>query len=335
MVTMSDVARAAGVSVMTVSNVINGHRHVSEETRRKVTEAIDRLGYRMNLAARSLRSGVTGVIGLAVPDLDQPYYGQLAALLIAEARRRGYRVVVERTGASLEGEAEALAHSRLRLYDGLIIATVEVGDAEAGALFADYPVVTLGERISTAAAVDHVGMANYEGAREATRHLLEIGCRRVASVGGRTDGTPGAATLRTSGYLAALGEADLAVDQRLVVPCPFTREGGTAAVRRLVEDDVPFDGVMCMTDTLAVGVLRALADLGIAVPGRVPVIGFDDVPEAAFAVPSLSTVAPGHAEMVNAALDMLVERVRGTRPEGVHRQFTGPHRLVVRESTRR
>ncbi|MDT0269690.1 LacI family DNA-binding transcriptional regulator [Streptomyces sp. DSM 44915] len=334
MVTMSDVAKAAGVSVMTVSNVINGHRYVSDETRRKVTEAIERLGYRMNLAARNLRSGNTGVIGLAVPDLDQPYYGQLAALLVAEARRRGYRVAIEQTGASREGEAEALVHSRLRMYDGLIIATVEVGDAEAGALFADFPVVALGERISTAS-VDHVGMANYEGARAATRHLLEVGCRRIASVGGRTDGAPGAATLRTSGYLAALREAGIDADERLVLPCAFVSEAGAAAVRRLAADGVPFDGVMCMTDTIAMGVLRGLADLGIGVPAEVAVIGFDDISQATFTVPALSTVAPGHVEMVNAALDMLVERVKGTRPEGVNRQFTGPHRLVVRESTRR
>ncbi|GAA3887506.1 LacI family DNA-binding transcriptional regulator [Streptomyces sedi] len=334
MVTMSDVARAAGVSAMTVSNVINGHPHVSEETRRRVAEAVDRLGYRMNYAARHLRSGTTGVIGLAVPGIDQPYYGHLAALVIAGARRLGYRVAVEQTGASREGETEALAHSRLRTYDGLIMATVELGEEDGGALFADFPVVTLGERFR-GAHVDHVGMANFEGAGDATRHLLERGCRRIAVIGGRAEGESGAATLRTAGHLAALADAGVARDDALLAGCAFTTAGGAEAVRRLRDGGVPFDGALCLTDSLALGVVRGLRDAGLSVPGDVLVVGFDDIPGAAYAVPSLTTVAPGHAEMVAAALEMLTERIAGRRPAGEVRSFTGPHRLVVRESTTR
>ncbi|WP_107080222.1 LacI family DNA-binding transcriptional regulator [Streptomyces sp. NBRC 109706] len=334
MVTMSDVAKAAGVSSMTVSNVLNNHPHVSEATRRRVTEAVDRLGYRMNLAARNLRSGTTGVIGLAVPDIDKPYCGQLAALVIAEAGRRGYRVAVEQTGASREGEAQALANSRLRMYDGLILATVELGDEDADALSADFPVVTLGERFSEAD-VDHVGMANFDGAREATLHLLERGCRRVAAIGGRTEGETGAATLRTGGYLAALDEAGVPREDALLVGCAFTTAAGAEAVRQLHADGVAFDGAMCLTDSVALGVLRGLADVGLAVPGDVLVTGFDDIPQAAYTVPSLTTVAPGHTEMVTAALEMLTERMGDKRGEREARNFTGPHRLVVRESTTR
>ncbi|WP_226961943.1 MULTISPECIES: LacI family DNA-binding transcriptional regulator [Streptomyces] len=332
MVTMSDVAKAAGVSAMTVSNVLNGHPHVSEETRRRVTEAVERLGYRMNVAARNLRSGTTGVIGLAIPDIDQPYYGRLASLVIAEAARRGYRVAVEQTGASREGEAQAVANSRLRTYDGLIIATVELGDEDAAAVFAGFPVVALGERISEAS-VDHVGMANFEGTRDATLHLVERGCRRIAAIGGRIEGETGAATLRTAGYLAALDEAGLPRDDALLVPCPFNLAGGVAAVRQLAADGVPFDGLMCLTDSMALGALRGLADLGRSAPGDALVTGFDDVPQAAYAVPSLTTVAPGHAEMVTTALELLTERMAGRRAEDEARNVTGPHRLIIREST--
>ncbi|MDT0446223.1 LacI family DNA-binding transcriptional regulator [Streptomyces johnsoniae] len=334
MVTMSEVAKAAGVSAMTVSNVINGHPYVSDETRLKVTEAIGRLGYRVNVAARNLRAGSTGVIGLAVPDIDQPYCAELAGLVIAEAGRRGYQVAVEQTGASREGEINALAQSRLRMYDGLIISTVRLGDADAPTFPTDFPVVALGERIH-GGAVDHVSMANFEGAGDVTRHLVERGCRRIAVFGGRTHGEEGAATLRTAGHLAALREAGVEPRDELLVPCVFATEAGAAAVRQLTGAGVAFDAAMCLTDSLAVGVLRGLADRGLTVPGDVLVTGFDDIGLAAYTVPSLTTVAPGHTEMVAAAFDMLLARLLAPRREGRAREFTGPHRLVVRESTTR
>ncbi len=334
MVTMSDVAKAAGVSPMTVSNVINGHPYVSDETRHRVTEAIDRLGYRVNVAARNLRAGSTGVIGLALPDIDQPYCAQLAALVVAQAGRSGYRVTIEQTGASREGEVNALVQSRLRMYDGLIISTVELGDADAPTFPTDFPVVALGERIR-GRAIDHVSMANVEGARDVTRHLIERGCRRIAVIGGRTHGQEGASTLRTTGYLAALREAGLEERDDLLVPCGFSMAAGAAAARDLVTSGPPFDAVLCLTDSIALGVLRGLADQGLAVPDDVLVTGFDDIGQAAYAVPSLTTVAPGHQEMVAAALDMLLARIRNPRRKAGGGAFVGPHRLVVRESTAR
>ncbi|UCM91849.1 LacI family DNA-binding transcriptional regulator [Streptomyces marincola] len=330
---MSEVAKAAGVSVMTVSNVVNGHRYVSEATRDRVLDAIDRLGYRVNVAARSLRSGSTGVIGLAVPDIEKPYFGQLAALIIDRAGALGYQVVVEQTGATRENELGALAHSRLRRYDGLILSTVRLGDEDADQLRSDLPVVVLGERLTAQGSVDRVAMANVEGAREATHHLIERGCRRVAALGAEPGSRPGAGALRAAGYRQALDEAGLPWRAELQVRCGFSMADGAAAVRVLLASGTPFDGVVCFTDTIAIGALRALADHGLAVPDDVLVAGFDDVEQAAYTVPSLTSVAPGHAEMVDAALRMLTERIAGRRDADAHEEFTGPHRLVVRQST--
>lgn len=332
-VTMSEVAKAAGVSVMTVSNVVNGHRYVSEATRERVLEAIDRLGYRVNVAARNLRSGSTGIIGLAVPDIDAPYFGQLAALLTRRATRLGYQIVVEQTGATRESELSALTHSRLRMYDGLIISTVGLGNEDAEQLRSEFPVVALGERITGAGALDHVAMANVAGAEAATRHLIERGCRRIAVLGGTLDAGVNAGSLRTEGYRRALAEAGLPWRPELVLERAYTLAGGAEGVRALVGAGLAFDGLVCMTDTLALGALRALADHGRSVPGDVRVIGFDDIEQAAYSVPSLSTVAPGHSEMADAALRLLTERIAGRRDEGAFEEFVGPHRLVVREST--
>ncbi|MDT0345054.1 LacI family DNA-binding transcriptional regulator [Streptomyces litchfieldiae] len=333
MVTMSEVAKAAGVSVMTVSNVINGHRYVSDATRDRVLAAVDRLGYRVNVAARSLRSGSTGIIGLAVPDIDTPYFGQLASLLIERAARLGYQVVVEQTGATRENELGALAHSRVRRYDGLILSTVELGDEDADQLRSDLPVVALGERLSGGHAVDHVAMANVEGARDATRHLIERGCRRIAAFGAQPGPEVNANSLRTAGYHEALTDAGLDPSPELAVPCAFSMAGGAAAARSLLAGGIPFDGAVCFTDTVAIGALRALADHGVAVPDEVKVIGFDDVEQGRYTVPSLSTIAPGHSEMVDAALRMLGDRIAGRRGEDEHEMFTGPHQLVIRQST--
>jgi DNA-binding LacI/PurR family transcriptional regulator len=164
---MADVARFAGVSTMTVSNVINGRPRVGPETRDRVLAAIGELGYQVNLAARHLRAGRTGVGGVALPQLERPYFGQLAARLADRFEAHGLRIVTERTGASREGELDAVAFSRLRMYDGLILSVVDIDPAELSQLRTDAPVVMIGERAQPSR-FDHVMMDNVDGARQAT-----------------------------------------------------------------------------------------------------------------------------------------------------------------------
>ncbi|MFI6253357.1 LacI family DNA-binding transcriptional regulator [Streptomyces sp. NPDC051016] len=333
MATIQDVAKAAGVSAMTVSNVINGHPNVRPATRDRVLAAITRLDYRVNVAARNLRKGRTGTIGLAVPEINRPYYGRLAASIIAAAARHGLRVSIEQTGARRESELAALSLSRNRLYDGLILATVGMGPADAEALEVDHPVVILGERIF-GGPVDHVAMPNEAASEAATRHLVERGCRRVAIVCGRLGGDADVSTLRHTGYLRALAAAGLPADPELVVTAEsLTMQGGARALRARLADGLDTDGVFCVTDSVAMGVLRALADAGIRVPEQVRVIGFDNVDESAYLVPSLSTVDPDHDLMAERAVALLAARIDGAGPAPERKEFTGPFRLVVREST--
>ncbi|MFI8535572.1 LacI family DNA-binding transcriptional regulator [Streptomyces aquilus] len=333
MATMQDVARAAGVSAMTVSNVINGHPKVGEATREKVLEAMARLDYRVNVSARNLRKGRTGTIGLAVPEVDSPYYGRLAAAIIAAAAPLGLRVAIEQTYARRDSELEALAMSRNRLYDGLILSTVGMGPQDTEWLTMDHPVVILGERIF-GGPVDHVAMPNVEASRAATRHLVERGCRRIAFVSGTVGEEVDVSSLRHTGYRQALEEAGLPLDpelhQRLAA---FSRAEGARCARDMVERGLDFDGVFCVTDTVAMGVLRGLADAGVRVPEQVKVMGFDDVPESGFLVPSLSTVDPDHDTMAERAVRLLVRRIErtGARPEP--EEFVSRFSVVVREST--
>lgn len=318
---------------MTVSNVINDHPNVRPTTREKVLEAIARLDYRVNVAARNLRRGRTGTIGLAVPEVDRPYYGQLAAAIITEAAHHHLRVVIEQTGALREHELDALALSRNRMYDGLILSTVGLGPADTDLLKLDYPVVILGERIFEGP-VDHIAMPNVEGARAATAHLLENGCRRIALFDGNPSGEVDMSSLRFAGYRQALAEAGIDIDPDLIVHLrSFTMRTGAEAARELVRGGIEFDGLFCVTDTVAIGALRGLADLDVEVPGDVKVIGFDNIEEGEYVTPALSTVDPDHQSMARTAVQRLVRRIDGHPYDEAVKEFVGKHTIVAREST--
>ncbi|MCW6007216.1 LacI family transcriptional regulator [Micromonospora sp. CPCC 205371] len=332
MVTMGDVARLAGVSKMTVSNVVNNRGGVSEPVRRRVLEVIAESGYRLNLSARSLKSGRTGVIGLAVPEVDRPYFGMLAARVIEEAARRGFHVAIEQTRAVIAGEVEAIARSHTMQLDGLILSAVKFDPRQHHASGGTNPIVMLGER-DVGSAFDHVAMPNEDGTRAATEHLVDRGCRRIAYVTG--DGLDGANVVasRHRGYAAALAERDLEADPALLVTSAvMTLESGRTAVHRLVGAGVEFDGVVAVTDTVAQGVLRGLADRGIGAPSRVRVVGFDNIPEAEYLVPSLTTVAPDHGWMAEMAVRLVVERMR--HPDRPAAEYVAPFDVIARESTR-
>jgi DNA-binding LacI/PurR family transcriptional regulator len=330
-VTIQDVANAAGVSPMTVSNVINDHPNVRPSTREKVLEAMARLDYRVNVAARNLRKGRTGIIGLAVPEVNSPYYGRLAAGIITAAERRGLRLSIEQT-ASRENELDALSQSRNHLYDGLILTAAGMSQADAERLKVEHPVVVLGDRIF-GGPVDHVAMPNLDAARAATHHLIERGCRRIAILCGAVEEV-NTSSFRLTGYRQALEDAGLPDDPALVqqVDRLGMREGAQRA-REMVESGLDFDGVFCVTDSLAMGVLRGLADHRIRVPDRVKVIGFDNVSESEFFIPSLSTVDPDHDGMAEHAVDLLVRRIEQAGPPTRHGDFVGAFSLVIREST--
>ncbi|GAA3091254.1 DNA-binding LacI/PurR family transcriptional regulator [Kribbella aluminosa] len=331
-VTMADVARFAGVSTMTVSNVINGRPRVGPETRERVLAAIGELGYQVNLAARHLRAGRTGVIGLAVPELERPYFAQLAGRLADRFEVHDLRIVTERTGASREGELDAVAFSRLRMYDGLILSVVDIDPAELGQLRTDAPVVMIGER-ALPSRFDHVMMDNVDGARQATAHLLATGARRIAMIGGDPAGTATMPALRAEGYTIAHAEAGVPVDPELNTRCSFGLRDGYDAIRGLRDRGIGFDAVFGLTDVVAMGALRALADAGLRGPDDIQVIGFDDIDESAYLVPALSTVDPGHDVMADAITALLMAQINGNAG-GDPQELVVPAQLVVRGTTR-
>lgn len=235
--TLRDVAEAAGVSIKTVSNVVNDYPHVRAETRQRVLETIAALGYRPNVSARGLRSGRTGVIGLAVPALRENYFAELADAVIRAAERRGLAVMVQQTNGEREAELLAVSGGSRRFLDGLLFSPAQIGQADVAALAVDYPLVLLGERIF-GGPTDHVTMHNTSSARAAVDHLLQAGRRRIAVIGApdrpieHTSDEPSSAALRLRGYREALTAAGIDIAPELVRA--RERGPGRPAPKRLV-----------------------------------------------------------------------------------------------------
>jgi len=330
-VTLHDVARVAGVSIKTVSNVINDYPHIRPATKQRVEEAIAELGYTPNLTARNLRSGRTGAIALALPDLGLAYFAELAASVIAEAEASGVSVLVEQTGADPERERQLLRSPRLKLTDGLIFSPLGMGQDDAAALDVPYPMVLLGERIF-GGPTDHVTMRNVEAARAATDFLLSSGRRRIAVVGAHEGEVIGSAALRLQGYREALDAAGIAYDEDLIGYTTFWhRANGALSMRELLARGVEFDAVFGLNDTLALGAMRALQESGRHVPDDVAVVGFDGLDEAEYSIPSLTTVDPGREWIAKTAVQTLLERIAGGA-ESAPRTLLADFRILERES---
>jgi DNA-binding LacI/PurR family transcriptional regulator len=333
--TLHDVARVAGVSIKTVSNVVNNYPHVRAATRERVLSAIAELDYRPNLSARGLRSGRTGVIGLAIPELRQNYFAELADTIIRTAARHGVDVVIDQTSATREGELAVLSGERLRLTDGVLFSPERLGQEDIDLLNVGFPLVLLGERMF-GGPTDHVTMHNVESARAATEHLIGIGRRRIAVIGAHPVNQDDirSANLRIRGYREALDAAGLPHDPALVrVAAPWHRENGAAAMRSMLEEGVVFDAVFTLNDTLGHGALRALGEAHVRVPEDVAVIGFDNIDESRFSVPSLSSVEPGRDQIAQVAVDLLLERINEKGERLPPRQVLADFHIVRREST--
>jgi DNA-binding LacI/PurR family transcriptional regulator len=334
--TLHDVAHLAGVSIKTVSNVINDYPHIRVQTRERVEAAIEQLGYRPNLTARSLRSGRTDVIGLALPELSLSYFAELADSVMVAAERRGLTVLIEQTGGDRERELDVLRSPRRQLTDGLLISALGLGQDDAPLLDLPYPLVLLGERIFDGPK-DHVTMRNVEAARAATEYLLVRGHLRIAIVGAHEGEVIGSAGLRLSGYREALEAAGVPFDPRLVRYTDlWHRSNGATAMRELLASAVPFDAVFALNDTLALGAMRVLQEAGIRVPDDVAVMGFDNLDETQYSLPSLTTVDPGREEIAETAVRVLIDRIDGKDAVGLPpRELFADFSIVERESTSR
>ncbi|SHF65835.1 transcriptional regulator, LacI family [Jatrophihabitans endophyticus] len=330
-VSLKDVAALAGVSAKTVSNVVNHRPHVTARTRAAVEEAMAELGYRPNLQARGLRSGRTGLLMLAIPDLTAPYFAELAHLIISTAAEHGFTVLIEETGGEHEREVRALRGAATLLVDGTIISPLALTAADLEGKQGAAPIVLLGERL-TGVMADHVAIDNVQAARDATHHLLRRGRRRLAVIGHQDDPHAATAQLRMRGVTEALATSSDATLLPPVAVSGYTWAEGAAAVDVYLGRDPLPDALVCFNDELAIAAMRRAYELGCRVPDDLAVVGIDGVRESEFVTPTLTTITPDKAELARSALASLARRIGRADPPPV-RDVVVPHRLVVREST--
>lgn len=327
--TLRDVALLAGVSPKTASNVINDRPHVKASTRAKVEAAIQELRYRPNLTARQLKYGRSGFLNLAIPQIDWPYFAELAARLTDAATESGYVLLLDVTRAEHEAEAALMAGVQPSKVDGLIFSPLALTAEEISARSDTTPMVLLGER-AIPSDHDHVSVDSVSAARAMTEHLIDLGRERIAVIGYMS--SDGTGSVRMAGYHAALAAAGRPRRPEYEMGVSnYLRVEGKCAMQRLLALPEPPDAVFCFNDLMAVGALQACREAGVRVPQDIAVAGFDNIAETRFTSPTLTTVAPDLEALTRESLRLLLGRINGTRTEAEDVQV--PWQIVVREST--
>ena len=326
-VTISDVARTAGVSVATVSKVINGRYGVAVATSVKVQEVIDQLGYESSLVARSLRSRRTNVIGILVAEFE-PFSTEILKGTSSAIAGSGYELLAYsgggRAGSNVGWERRYLSRLSGTLIDGAILVTPTVMDANPG-----IPVVAVDPHTGPSG-LPTVDSDNTHGAVLATEHLITLGHRRIGFLGGRTDLE--SARLREEGYRRALTAAGIPVDDDLMRVGGYRPETADAPARELLTMTDRPTAIFAANDLSAIKVLEVARSLGLRVPEDLSVVGFDNVPESALVTPSLTTVNQPIQRMGAEAITLLLDLMRGETDRETHIRL--PTELVVRGSTR-
>lgn len=329
-VTIREVAEAAGVSIATVSRVLNGRGDVSPDTRELVSKIIRERGYTANRSARSLSVGRTGLVGMLVPLVFPAYFAQILAGAAEALDEQDLRLLLSPTGHEHEREVSLIDRLMHGLTDGALIVLPEESSEELEQLLEEgYRFVVVDPRKPLADRIPSVSAAHASGADQAMRHLLGLGHRRIGAITGPNGWV--ATEDRRRGYHAALAAAGILPDPELELEGDFEIGGGLKAAEQLLDLREPPTAIFAFNDNIAVGVLQAARERGLHVPTELSVVGFDDVEHATIVTPKLTTVRQPLAEMGRTAVSLLARLLERQRFETLHVELAT--RLVVREST--
>lgn len=327
-VTLEQVARLAGVSSSTVSRYLSGAHPVAQESGAAIESAIRSLNYRPNLVARGLATGRTMTVGVLTQEIVSTFFNE--AMRGVEDGLAGHHYDAVFASGHWQPEVELQRFNSLvgRGVEGVILIHPGIDDAALERHALTVPMVVVGRRVA-ASCVCSLGLDHHEGAKQAMRHLLELGHRRIAFIGGPAG--RGDADERHRAYADMLAEAGVPFDARLVAPGNYVESGGLAAMNMLLDRGLPFTAVFAANDDSAYGAMLALHRRGLRVPDDVSVVGFDDVDHSAFSLPPLTTVRQPLRELGREAANAIVALIGERKPP---RGALLRQELIVRESTR-
>lgn len=331
--TMNDIARLAEVSQATVSTVLNGKLNgkikVSEDTQRRVLEAADKLNYRVNIVARALATGTYGCLELIIPDITDPYFPEFVSGVELSAQKHGYKIFLHNTLYSPSDELETIRYWSNRTVDGFIVCGTSLPTELLEKLAQQYKIVIVNER--RIRGVGEVFIEEAEAILETIGLLRELGHRRIAFLSGPPQLY--SSRMRLKAFRDGMSHHALNLSpHQLFYADDLTIDGGYRSGDSVLGAPFDFTALLCMNDQLAIGLLRALLEKGIAVPGDLSVIGFDDIPMASLISPALTTLMIPKREIGQKAVEMVVDMVANPdkppprvniRPTLVERQTHG------------
>jgi LacI family transcriptional regulator len=330
MSTIYDVARAAGVSTSTVSHVLNSTRYVSEETKQRVHRAMEDLRYRPNNLARGLVRQETRTLALIVADNGNPFFAELARAIEDYGFEAGYNVILCNSDRSTSKELAYLDMLISKRVDGIVYTTMSTQQDQLLPLVDNnIPLVTFEREYEQ---VDAILLDNVKSGFEATRHLIDLGHRRIACICGPDAKTRSHARIR--GYEQALLQAGIDLDPELIQPGDWTIQSGLLRAQQLFDLPTPPTAIFALNDLMAIGALTFLRERGVAIPEEVSVIGLDNIAFSEFSCPPLTTIATPIAEVGQRLCQLLLDRINGRLPPESQR-FTVQGTIVTRRSTAR
>lgn len=330
MATIRDVAKKAGVSVSTVSHVVNETRFVSEETSARVLAAMEELNYQPNRLARSLRrkDKRTHTIGLLIPDSTNPFFAEVLRGVEDASFDAGYNVILCNSDDNPDKELNYIDVLLSKQVDGIVLVSAGAHEETLELLSRRKGTAVIVDREFDGADLDSVVVDNERGGYDATRYLIDLGHRRIGCIAGPSLLTPSAGRIR--GYRRALAEAQIPLDETLIVPGDFRPQSGYASAKKLLKLIPPPTAIFACNDMMAIGALGAINQDGLKVPADLSLIGFDDITLASYSIPPLTTIAQPSHKMGLLATELLLQRLLD--PSAPPRRALLYPSIVVRES---
>jgi LacI family transcriptional regulator len=328
--TIREIASAAGVSIATVSRVLNERPGVAEETRGAVLRVVRDRGFTANRSARALSGGRTGLIGVMLPIVEATYFMSILSGAAEALYEQDMRMVLCPTLHHHEREVTLLDRLMHGTTDGAVLMLPEESNSELKILRRKgYAFVIVDPRVALDEGIPAVSAANASGARAATEHLLSLGHRRIGAITGPQQYL--ASTERLNGYHGAMAAAGVLPDPAIILESSFGIEGGAMAAGRLLDEPDPPSAIFAFNDNTAIGAMRVARERGLRVPEDISIVGFDDSEQSAIVYPSLTTVRQPLAEMGRMAVSLLVRLLESRAIQGIGIELQT--RLVVRESS--
>ncbi len=327
-VSITDVAREAGVSPMTVSRVVRGKEDVSDETRARVLEWIERLGYQPNAIARGLVTQRTGTIGLIVPYIVNPFFSDIALAVETEVYEENFNIFLCNTSEDPKHEIDILKSLQEKRVDGIILCSSRLTDDELREAITDFPVVVLVNRYLPDTDTSAVMVDDFTGGYVAAKHLLSRGHEKVGYLAGPATSQGG--KVRVDGFNATLDEAKVPRNPDWQVECPPTIEEGFRQASELITRFPEITALVCYNDIVAIGALQACVALQRNIPSDIAVVGFDDIPMAALVTPALTTCRVPRFELGIRAANLLLTKLDNAQANA-EKVVLRPE-LVVRDS---